>query len=90
MPVLFKRWLKNEEAEEGHSVILHCELTKPDASVEWRKGPEVLKPNDKYEMNQKGHIVELLVHNLKLEDTGEYTCDSGDQQTTASLTIRGK
>ncbi|XP_069770989.1 obscurin-like isoform X13 [Narcine bancroftii] len=88
LPVLFKRWLKNEEAEVGHSVILPCELTKPDAFVEWRKEAVVLKPNDKYEMKQEGTIVKLLIHNLELADAGEYTCDSGDQQTTAFLTVR--
>uniref|UniRef100_UPI00398E7BDC obscurin-like isoform X29 n=1 Tax=Pristiophorus japonicus TaxID=55135 RepID=UPI00398E7BDC len=86
-PALFKRWLQNEEAEEDHTATLHCELTKSDASVEWRKGSVALHPNDKYEIKQKGPIAELLIHNLKPEDAGEYTCDSGDQQTTASLTV---
>ncbi|XP_059495977.1 obscurin isoform X15 [Stegostoma tigrinum] len=87
LPALFKRWLQNVEMEEGHTAILHCELTKSDASVEWRKGSVVLQPNDKYEMKHEGLIVELLIHNLKIEDAGEYTCDSGDQQTTAAVTV---
>ncbi|GCC29258.1 hypothetical protein chiPu_0007696 [Chiloscyllium punctatum] len=87
LPALFKRWLQNVEVEEGHTAILQCELTKSDASVEWRKGSVVLQPNDKYEMKYEGFIVELLIHNLKMEDAGEYTCDSGDQQTTAALTV---
>ncbi|XP_038654386.1 obscurin isoform X3 [Scyliorhinus canicula] len=87
LPALFKRWLQNVEVEEGQTATLHCELTKSDASVEWRRGSVVLQPNDKYEMKQKGHIVELSIHNMKVEDAGEYTCDSGDQQTTASLIV---
>ncbi|GCB68619.1 hypothetical protein scyTo_0008255 [Scyliorhinus torazame] len=87
LPALFKRWLQNVEVEEGQTATLHCELTKSDASVEWRKGSVVLQPNDKCEMKQKGHIVELSIHNMKVEDAGEYTCDSGDQQTTASLIV---
>uniref|UniRef100_A0A4W3HW66 Ig-like domain-containing protein n=1 Tax=Callorhinchus milii TaxID=7868 RepID=A0A4W3HW66_CALMI len=38
-------------------------------------------------MLQKGSVVELLIHNLTPGDTGEYTCDSGDQQTTACLAV---
>ncbi|XP_041040413.1 obscurin isoform X3 [Carcharodon carcharias] len=87
LPALFKRWLQNVEVEEGHTATLHCELTKSDVSVEWRKGSVVLQPNDKYEMKQNGPIAELLIHNPKVEDAGEYTCDSGDQQTTASLIV---
>ncbi|XP_048474365.1 obscurin [Rhincodon typus] len=87
LPALFKQWLQNVEIEEGHTAILRCELTKSDASVEWRKGSVALQPNDKYEMKHEGLIVELLIHNLKIEDAGEYTCDSGDQQTTAAVTV---
>lgn len=49
-----------------------------------------LQPSQKYEMRQRECLVELLIHNLKLEDTGEYSCDSGDQETKASLHVKGR
>lgn len=74
---------------EGSSTILRCELSKPGAPVEWRKGGVVLQPGRKYEMKQDGRQLELCVHDLQPEDSGYYTCDAGDQLTTASLTVKG-
>ncbi|XP_068862347.1 obscurin isoform X10 [Aphelocoma coerulescens] len=90
LPVLFKQWLKNEEVEEGRTAVLHCELTQPHARVQWRKGDAVLQPGDKYEIRQEGTRVELLIYEAEAQDAGEYTCDSGDQQTTASLQVKAK
>lgn len=58
--------------------------------MEWRKGGVGLQPSQKYEMRQRECLVELLIHNLKLEDTGEYSCDTGDQETKASLNVKGR
>ncbi|PKK31945.1 obscurin, cytoskeletal calmodulin and titin-interacting RhoGEF, transcript variant X10 [Columba livia] len=88
LPVLFKHWLKNEEVEEGRTAVLRCELTKPNVPVEWRKGDTVLQPGDKYEMRQEGTRVELFIYDADAQDVGDYTCDSGDQQTTALLQVK--
>lgn len=90
MPVLFKQTLKNTETEEGKSVSLHCELTKADATVVWKKGEATLQASAKYEMKQKGTMAELVIHNAEPEDAGRYTCDTGDQQTTAQVKVHGR
>uniref|UniRef100_A0A8B9M7M9 Obscurin, cytoskeletal calmodulin and titin-interacting RhoGEF n=2 Tax=Neoaves TaxID=3078114 RepID=A0A8B9M7M9_9AVES len=87
LPPLFKEELKNKEAEEeSGTAALRCELTKP-AVVKWMKGQEVLKASSKYEMSQDGAVAKLIIHELDMEDTGDYTCVCGDQQTTATLTV---
>lgn len=78
------------EAEEGSTAKLCCELTKVDATVEWRKESVALVPCGKYEMKQLGPIIELLIHDLEPEDAADYTCDSGDKQSTAHLKVNGK
>ncbi|KAK1879151.1 Obscurin, partial [Dissostichus eleginoides] len=84
-PVSFRKELKNHDAIEGDDVTLHCELSKPGVPVEWRKGGLVLKPGKQFEMKQEGCIQELCIRNVEPEDSGYYTCDAGDQLTTASL-----
>lgn len=41
-------------------------------------------------MSQDGAVAKLIIHELDVEDAGDYTCVCGDQQTTASLTVNGK
>lgn len=89
LPPEFKKDLKDLEAVESGTAALHCELTKP-AVVEWKKGQEVLKASSKYKMSQDGTVAKLTIHELDVDDTGDYTCVCGDQQTTATLTVHGK
>uniref|UniRef100_A0A8U7MNR6 Obscurin, cytoskeletal calmodulin and titin-interacting RhoGEF n=1 Tax=Corvus moneduloides TaxID=1196302 RepID=A0A8U7MNR6_CORMO len=87
LPALFKQELQNTEAEEGGTATLRCELTKPKAPVEWRKGDVTLYPGLKYEMKQQGCAAELVIYDLELDDSGIYTCDSGHQRTTAVVAV---
>ncbi|XP_054597172.2 obscurin isoform X9 [Nothobranchius furzeri] len=86
-PVTFKQKMENQEAEEGASITLSCELSKPGVPVEWKKGTQVLKSGEKIQMKQKGCVNELLINKAAPEDSGDYSCVCGDQKTTASLKI---
>lgn len=90
LPILFTKELSNEEATEGKSVSLRCELNKAAANVEWKKGLKTLKSSDKYKMKREGITAELLIQNLDMTDAGNYSCVCGDQQTMAVLTVHGK
>ncbi|NXA40419.1 OBSCN protein, partial [Eudromia elegans] len=68
-PVIFKEELKNVESKEGGTAVLHCEISKADAAVEWRKGGKVLEPSDKYEMKLKGSVAELIIHGVEPGDS---------------------
>ncbi|XP_027146358.1 obscurin isoform X11 [Larimichthys crocea] len=89
-PVFFHEELKNQDAIEGDDITLRCKLSKPAVRVEWRKGGMVLQPSKKYEMRQEGCVQKLCIWNLEPEDSGYYTCDAGDQLTTASLAVQVK
>ncbi|XP_070829419.1 obscurin [Chaetodon trifascialis] len=89
-PVFFRKELKNQDATEGDDITMRCELCKPGVHVEWRKGGVVLRPGKKFEIRQEGCIQELRIQNLEPEDSGYYTCDAGDQLTTASLAVQVK
>ncbi|XP_058254103.1 obscurin isoform X7 [Hemibagrus wyckioides] len=87
-PVIFRKELENQDAVEGDMVTLRCELSKPGVNVEWRKGGVVLQPGKKFQLKQEGCIQELYINDLKPEDSGYYTCDAGNQLTTASVSVQ--
>nr|2EDT_A Chain A, Obscurin [Homo sapiens] len=86
-PAKFTEGLRNEEAVEGATAMLWCELSKV-APVEWRKGPENLRDGDRYILRQEGTRCELQICGLAMADAGEYLCVCGQERTSATLTIR--
>ena len=89
LPTKFTKGLRKEEATEGATATLHCELSKA-APVEWRKGPETLRAGDRVSLRQDGAVCELEIRGLTEEDAGEYSCVCGQERTSATLTVRGK
>uniref|UniRef100_A0A287BRL9 non-specific serine/threonine protein kinase n=1 Tax=Sus scrofa TaxID=9823 RepID=A0A287BRL9_PIG len=89
LPAKFTKGLRKEEATEGASATLHCELSKA-APVEWRKGSETLRAGDRVILRQDGATCELEIRGLTVADAGEYSCVCGQEKTSATLTVRGK
>lgn len=90
LPVLFKTPLSNLEGEAGGNAIFRCELTKLGSPVVWKRGKNILESSRKHQLKQDGAAVELIICGLEGADSGEYSCDSGHDVTTASLAVKGR
>lgn len=71
-------------------MVLHCELNKPAPSVEWRRGKELLKNGDKYQMRKRDLQVEMKIADVCLDDAGDYSCICGEQTTKALISVNGQ
>lgn len=81
--------LNDTEAQEKDTVSLSCEVSKPDVMVDWLLNQEILKPSDKYNMEQDGTTHTLTIQEVSPDDSGTYTARCGGNETSASLTIKG-
>lgn len=85
--------LKSQEAEEGKSVTLRCELSKKGVPVQWQRAGQELSEElsrGKYQMGLEGKISQLTILNVQPEDAGKYSCVTGDEKTTAELKVKSK
>lgn len=83
--------LKSQEAEEGSSVTLCCELSKKGGTVQWKRETQLLSEEifrGKYEMRQEGRTALLTIINVQPEDAGKYSCITGDEKTTAEVRVK--
>lgn len=93
VPASFKVSLKSQDAEEGNSVSLCCELSKKGVHVQWKRDAQPLSEEmfpGKYQMKVEGKTVQLTIHRVQLEDAGRYSCVAGDEKTTAEVRVKGK
>ena len=71
-----------------------CEVNKPDEKVVWLHNDTPIVPSKKLEVHASDRKHSLTVHDLKPEDSGQYTARVGtpprSNDTTASLTISGE
>ncbi|KAF3699447.1 Obscurin [Channa argus] len=79
----------NTVALEGETVTLACTISDPKASVTWIKNNMAIQAGLKYDLKKNGAFHQLRIHNLVLEDSGTYTCDTGDAQCDITLTVEG-
>lgn len=87
---MFKTPLSKLEAEAGETVIFRCVLNRQWVPVVWRKDQKILQSSNKHQLRQDGAVVELVIYKLQEADSGEYSCDSGHETTSARLTVKGK
>lgn len=81
--------LEPVSGELGGTVTLACELSPAQAEVVWRCGSTQLRAGKRFQMAAEGHRRSLTVSGLRAEDAGEYVCESRDDRTSASLSVRG-
>lgn len=89
VPARFKGQMKNQQVTEGGKVLLSCELSKPGCQVQWKKGTKSLKHGGRYQITQKDTMFELQISDLVAEDSGEYSCECGNEKTTANVAVSG-
>lgn len=75
---------------EGETATLLCKTSDFITPVTWRRNHIPLHNGDKYKIYKEGKVNLLLIYDVDPRDTGTYSCDTGDVQSSAKLTVTGK
>ena len=58
--------------------------------VKWlRHGFEISSNDKRFEPLMDGHVLKLIIKDVRLDDHGQYTCVAGEAQTSAILFVEG-
>ncbi|XP_019910064.2 obscurin-like protein 1 isoform X5 [Esox lucius] len=87
MKVKFSRPLENVTALKDSTLTLRCEVNKPKGDVQWLKDGQEIKPNRRHTIRAQGRERSFTIHQLALDDAGEYVCESTDDRTFAKVDV---
>uniref|UniRef100_A0A8C4Z849 Obscurin like cytoskeletal adaptor 1b n=1 Tax=Gadus morhua TaxID=8049 RepID=A0A8C4Z849_GADMO len=69
-------------------IILVCELSQANASVSWYKDSVLIDNDTRFCCEEQGAFRSLVVLSAELEDSGEYSCDAGDDKMLFCITVK--
>ncbi|XP_032067800.1 obscurin-like protein 1 [Thamnophis elegans] len=81
----------NAEATHAYQtsdrVVLTCELSCPNAPVQWYKNGEELEEGDGLLFESQGPHRRLVLPFAQVQDSGEFVCDAGDDSAFFNVTV---
>ena len=83
--------LRDIQATEFDNVAkLDCTISNAKAATKWLKDGQVVETSNKFEIVEEGNARSLIVHDLKPEDAGSFSCVVGDVESVAQLNVEGE
>ncbi|XP_072180965.1 twitchin-like [Diadema setosum] len=77
--------------EDSKEVVFECETDKETTDVVWlRNGQTVVEDESKFVIKRKGRRHSLIVKDIAVEDTAQFSCKIGDIETIAELVVAEK
>lgn len=87
LPPEIIRKLEDKKVTIDERVTFDIELTKGDALVHWYKDNKEIQLNDNVKLTIDGKRQTLEIVKATLSDSGTYSCEVGNQKSTAKLTV---
>lgn len=78
------------ERHVPEEIILSCELSRSNGAVTWYKDGQKLQESKNIRLKTEGPYRRLKILLSRLEDSGEYVCDTADDSKFFHLNITGK
>ncbi|XP_041056563.1 obscurin-like protein 1 isoform X2 [Carcharodon carcharias] len=76
-----------QQVTASESIVLCCELSRPNVQVRWCKDGEELIPSDRLTIQSLGQVRKLIVQSAQPSDSGQYACDAADDVIVFSVKV---
>lgn len=74
----------------GDELILECEVSRPNATVQWLWNGKILKPDSRIKIDSYDVVRKLVISGLEPSDSGKYICDAVDDKLITIVDVQGK
>ncbi|XP_041806886.1 obscurin-like protein 1 [Chelmon rostratus] len=72
----------------GDDLILECEVSRPNAIVQWLWNGEILKPDTRIQIDSYDVVRKLVLSGLEPSDSGKYVCDAIDDKLITIVEVQ--
>ncbi|XP_045909528.1 obscurin [Micropterus dolomieu] len=72
----------------GDDLILECEVSRPNATVQWLWDGKVLKPDTRIKIDSYDVVRKLVLSGLQPSDSGKYICDAIDDKLVTIVEVQ--
>ncbi|CAK6963696.1 obscurin-like protein 1 isoform X4 [Scomber scombrus] len=72
----------------GDDLILECELSRSNATVQWLWNGEILKPDTRVKIDSYDVVRKLVLSGLQPSDSGKYICDATDDKLITIVEVQ--
>lgn len=74
----------------GDDLILECEVSRPNATVQWLCNGKILKSDTRVQIDSHDVVRKLVLSGLQPSDSGKYICDAIDDKLITVVEVQGK
>lgn len=78
------------ESYTSDEVYLQCELSRSSGKVRWFKDGQLLEDGQNIRLVSEGPYRRLAIPSSRVEDSGEYVCETDGDSVFFQLTVKGK
>ncbi|XP_051260023.1 obscurin-like protein 1 isoform X1 [Dicentrarchus labrax] len=72
----------------GDDLILECEVSRPNATVQWLWNGKILKPDTRIQIHRHDIVRKLVLSGLQPSDSGKYICDAIDDKLITIVEVQ--
>ncbi|XP_037102047.1 obscurin-like protein 1a [Syngnathus acus] len=77
-----------QELTAGDELILACEVSRPNAPVQWYCNDKLLVNDSRTQIECYGNLRKIIISNVQPSESGKYTCDAVDDKMISIVRIQ--